>query len=168
MLSLWEFPQIFQFSSGTLLHGEPVEPLNFDDYRSILLASHLAKLVLHQFLIPIKPVYNAMIPVVQMGAVSKHGTDFATCMLTSFIESRTNNNDSIGMFIAALVKNLHDGCWLAYDDLSTIALCSKGVRQQGWARGPMFVNTIYQLSTGAVKDKLRDEGRVMSLPASSG
>ena len=31
--------------------------------------------------------------------------------------------------IAALVKNLHDGCWLAYDELSTVVHCSKGVRQ---------------------------------------
>ena len=61
--------------------------------------------------------------------------------------------------IAALVKNLHDGCWLAYDDLSTGAGCESG---------PMIINSIYQLATEAVKDKLRDEGIVMSLPASSG
>ena len=145
--------------------------------------------MLHQFLKPIKPVYDARIPVVQMGAVSKRGTDFWTRMLTSFIESRTNDNDSIGICfvdlveafdralrelvigwprsmtshpieylrkvgvgsddaiwivnwitkrrplfeqwgvhpkIEALVKNLHDGCWLAYDDLSTAVLCPRG------------------------------------------
>ena len=32
----------------------------------------------------------------------------------------------------------------------------------------MIFNSIYQLATEAVKDKLRDEGIVMSLPASSG
>ena len=81
-------------------------PLNCDDHRGILLASHLAKLVLHQFLKPIKPVYDARIPVavVQMGAVSKRGTDFGTHMLTSFIESRTNDNDSIGICFVDLVK----------------------------------------------------------------
>ena len=205
-------------------------PLNCDDYRSILLASHLAKLVLRQFLKPIKPIDDAMIPVVQKGAVSKRGTDFGTHMLTSFLESRTNDNDSIGICfvdfikasdrvlrelvmgwprsmtslpidylrkvgvgsedaiwivnwitklrllfedwwvcpkIAALVKNLHDGCWLAYDDLSTVLPCPRGVRQ-GCVSGPMIFNSIYQLATEAVKDKLRDEGIVMSLPASSG
>ena len=123
-----------------------------------------------------------------MGAVSKRGNDFVTHMLTSFVESRTNDNDSIGICfvdlvkafdrvlvrgwsrsmtshpieylrkvsagsddaiwivnwitkrrplfeewevhpkIAALVKNLPDGCWLAYDDLSTVVLCPRGVR----------------------------------------
>ena len=121
-----------------------------------------------------------------MGVVSKRGTDFGTHMLTSFIESRTNDNESIGICfvdlvkafdrvlrelvmgwprsmtshpiehlrkvgvgsdgaiwivnwitkrrplfggwevhpkIAALVKNLHDGCWLAYDDLSIVVPC---------------------------------------------
>ena len=69
--------------------------------------------------------------------------------------------------IAALVKNLHDGCWLAYDDLSTVVLCPRGARQ-GCESGPMIFNSIYQLATEAVEDKLRDEGIVMSLPASSG
>ena len=135
-------------------------------------------------------------------------------MPASFIESRTNDNDSIGICfvdrvlrelvmgwprsmtshpieylrkvgsddaiwivnwittrrplfeewevhtkIAALVKNLHDGCWLAYDDLSTVVLCPRSVRQ-GCESG----NSIYQLATEAVKDKLRDQGIVMSLP----
>ena len=127
-------------------------------------------------------------------------------MLTSFIESRTNDNDSIGICfvdllktfdrvlrelvmgwpaiwivnwitkrrplfeewevhhtIGALVKNLHDGCWLAYDDLSTVVLCPTGVRQV-FETGPKLLNCIYQLDTEAVKDKLRDEGIVMSLP----
>ena len=39
-----------------------------------------------------------------MGAVSKRGTDFGTHMLTSFIESRTNDNDSIGICFVDLVK----------------------------------------------------------------
>ena len=65
--------------------------------------------------------------------------------------------------IAALVKNLHDGCWLAYDDLSTVVLCPRCVRQ-GCESGPMIFNSIYQLATEAVKDKLRDEGIVISLP----
>ena len=69
--------------------------------------------------------------------------------------------------IAALVKNLHDGCWLAFDDLSTVVLCPRGVRQ-GCESGPKFFSSIYQLATEAVKDKLRKEGIVMSLPASSG
>ena len=69
--------------------------------------------------------------------------------------------------IAALVKNLHDGCLLAYDDLSTVVLCPRGVRQ-GCESGPMILNSIYKLATEAVKDKLREEGIVMSLPASSG
>ena len=162
-----------------------------------------------------------------MGAVCKRGTDFGTHMLTSFSESRTNDNDSIGICfvdlvkafdrvlrklvmgwprlmtshpieylrkvgvgsddatwivnwitkrrplfeewvvhtkIAALVKNLHDGCWLAYDDLSTVMLCAS-VRQ-GCESGPMIFNSIYHLATEAVKDNLRDEG--MSLPASLG
>ena len=34
--------------------------------------------------------------------------------------------------------------------------------------GPCFLNSIYQLATEAVQDKLREEGIVMSLPASSG
>ena len=177
-------------------------PLGCDDYKGILLASHLAEMVLHQFLKPIKPVYDARIPVVQMGAVSKRGTDFGTHMLTSFIETRTHDNDSIGICfvdlvkafdralrelvmgwprsmtshpieylrkagvgsddaiwivnwitkrrplfeewrihpkIAALVKNLHDGCWLAYDDVSTVVLCPRGVRQ-GCESGPMIFN----------------------------
>ena len=79
-------------------------PLNCDDYKGILLASHLAKLVLHQFLKPIKPVYDARIPVVQMGVVSKRGTYFGTHMLTRFIESRTYGNDSIGICFVDLVK----------------------------------------------------------------
>ena len=175
-------------------------PLKCDDCRSILLASHLAKLVLRQFLKPIKPVFEARIPAVQMGAVSKRGTDFGTHMLTSFIESRTCDNDSVGVCfvdfvkafdrvlrelvmewprsmtshpidylrkagvgkedtiwfvdwitkrrpppqewrihpkIAALVQKLHDECWLAYDDLSTVMLCSRGVRQ-GCESGPMI------------------------------
>ena len=37
--------------------------------------------------------------------------------------------------IAVLVKNQHDGCWLAYDDLSTVVLCPRGVRQ-GCESGP--------------------------------
>ena len=174
--------------------------------------------MLHQFLKLIKPVYDARMPVVQMGAVSKRGIDFGTHMLTSFIESRTNDNDSIGICfvdfvkafdrvlrelvmgwprsmtahpieylrkvgvgsddaiwiinwitkrrplfeewevhpkIAALVKNLHDGCWF------------RGVRQD-CESGPMIFNSIHQLATEADKDKLRDEGIVMSLPASSG
>ena len=69
--------------------------------------------------------------------------------------------------IAALVKNLHDGCWLAYDDLSTVVLCPGGVRQ-GCESGPMIFNSIYQLAREAVKDKLREEGIVMSLPSPSG
>ena len=69
--------------------------------------------------------------------------------------------------IAALVKNLHDGCWLAYNDLSTVVLHPIGVRQ-GCESGPMIFNSIYQLATEAVKDKLREEGILMSLPAPSG
>ena len=69
--------------------------------------------------------------------------------------------------IAALVKNLHDGCWLAYGDLSTVVLCPRGVRQ-GCESGPMIFNFIYQLATEAVKDKLREEGIIMSLLSPSG
>ena len=148
--------------------------------------------MLHQFLKPIKPVCDARIP----GAVIKRGTDFGAHMLTSFIESRINDNDSIGICFVDFVKafdrvlrelvmgwprsmtshpieylrkvgvgsddaiwivnwitrrrplfeecgvhskisHLHDGCWLAYDDLSTVVLCSRGVRQ-GCESGPIF------------------------------
>ena len=75
-------------------------PLKCDDHRGILQASHLAK----QFLKPIKPVYDASLPVVQMGAVSKRGADFGTHMLTSFIESRTSDNDGKGICFVDLVK----------------------------------------------------------------
>ena len=64
--------------------------------------------------------------------------------------------------IAALVKNLHDGRRLAYDDLSTVVLCPRGVRQ-GCESGPMIFNSIYQSATEAVKDKLRDKGIVDSV-----
>ena len=97
------WPKEFQGGRVTELFKKG-SPLNCDDYRGILLASHLAKLVLHQFLKPIKPIYDAMIPSVQMGAVSKRGTDFGTHMLTSFIEARTNDNDSIGVCFVDLVK----------------------------------------------------------------
>ena len=40
----------------------------------------------------------------KMGAVSKRGTDFGTHMLTSFIELRTNDNDSIGICFVDFVK----------------------------------------------------------------
>ena len=63
--------------------------------------------------------------------------------------------------------HLHHGCWLAYDDLSTAVLCPRGVRQ-GCESGPMIFNSNYQLATEAVKDKLRAEGILMSLPAPSG
>ena len=67
-------------------------PLSCDDYRGMLPASHLAKLCCISFSNRSnKPLYDARIPVVQMGAVSKRGTDFGTHMLTSFIESRTND-----------------------------------------------------------------------------
>ena len=82
-----QWPKEFQGGLVTELF-KTSSPLDCDDYRGILLASHLAKLVLDQFLKPIKPVYDAKIPVVQMGAVSKRGTDFGT--------HRTNDNDSIG------------------------------------------------------------------------
>ena len=91
-----QWPKEFQGGRVTELFKKG-SPLNCDDHRGILLARHLAKLVLHQFLKPIKPVYDARIPVVQMGAVSKRGIDFGTHMLTSFSESRTNDNDSIGI-----------------------------------------------------------------------
>ena len=96
-------PKEFQGVRGTELFKKS-GPLKCDDYRGILPANHLAKLVLHQFLKPFKPVYGARIPVVQVGAVSKRGTDFGTQMLTSFIESRTNDNDSIGICSVDLVK----------------------------------------------------------------
>ena len=90
------WPKEFQGSRVTELFKKG-SPLNCDDCRGILLASHLAKLVLHQFLKPMKPVCDARIPVVQMGAVGTH-------MLTSFSESRTNVNDSIGICFVDLVK----------------------------------------------------------------
>ena len=58
--------------------------------------------------------------------------------------------------IAALVKNLHDGCWVAYGDLSTEVLCPRGVRQ-GCEGGPIIFNSVYQLATEAVKDRLRED-----------
>ena len=79
-------------------------PLKCDDYRCIPLASHLAELVLHQFLKPIKLVYDARIPVVQMGAVSKRGTDVGSHVLTSFIESRTSGIDGTGICFVDFVK----------------------------------------------------------------
>ena len=97
------WPKEFQGGRVTELFKKGC-PLNCDDYRSILLASHLARMVLLQFLKPIKPVYHARIPVVQMGPVSKRGTDFRTHMLTNFIESRTNDNDSIGICFVDFVK----------------------------------------------------------------
>ena len=39
-----------------------------------------------------------------MGAVSSRGTDFGTHMLTSFIESRTGDNDGVGICFVDLVK----------------------------------------------------------------
>ena len=45
-------------------------------------------------------------------------------------------------------------------------LCPRGVRQ-GCESGPMILNSIYQLATEAVKDKLREEGIIMSLPSPS-
>ena len=98
-----QWPKEFQGGRVTELFKKG-SPLNCDDSRGILLTSHLAELVLHQFLKPIKQVYDAMKPVVQMGAVSKRGTDFGTHMLTNFIESRTNDNDSIGICFVDLVK----------------------------------------------------------------
>ena len=88
------WPKEFQGGRATELFKKG-SPLKCDDYRDILLANHLAELVLHQFPKPIKPVYDARMPAVQMGAVSKRGTDFGTYMLTSFIESRTSDNDGI-------------------------------------------------------------------------
>ena len=44
------------------------------------------------------------IPAVQMGAVSRRGTDSGTHMLTSFIDSRSSDNDSIGICFVDLVK----------------------------------------------------------------
>ena len=79
-------------------------PLQCDDHRNILLEGHLAKLVLREFLNPIKPVYEARLPAVQMGAVSKRDTDFGTHMLTSVIESRTGDNDEVGICFVDLVK----------------------------------------------------------------
>ena len=97
------WPKEFQAGRATELFKKS-RPLKCDDYRSTLLTNHLAELVLHQCLKPIKPVFDAKIPVVQMGAVSKRGTDFGTHMLTSFIESRTSDNDSIKICFVDLVK----------------------------------------------------------------
>ena len=69
--------------------------------------------------------------------------------------------------IAALVESLHDGCWAAHGDLSTAVLCSRGVRQ-GCESEPTIFNSSYQLATDAVKDRLREDGIFMTLPAPSG
>ena len=69
--------------------------------------------------------------------------------------------------IAALVKNLHDGCWVAYGDLSTVVLCPR-VSGKAARVDPRFFNSIYQLATEVVKDRLRDYGIFMTLPAPSG
>ena len=69
--------------------------------------------MLHQFLKQIKPVYDARITVFQMVVVSKRGTDFGTHMLTSFFESRTNDNDSIGICFVDLVKDF-DQCSVSW------------------------------------------------------
>ena len=52
------WPKEFQGGRVTELFKKG-SPQNCDDYRRILPASHLAKLVLHQFLKPIKPVFDA-------------------------------------------------------------------------------------------------------------
>ena len=97
------WPKEFQGGRVTELFKKR-SPLNCDDYRGILLASHLAKLVLRQFLKPTKPVSNARIPVVQMGAVSKSGTDFGTHMLTSLTSHEQNDDNSIGICFVDLVN----------------------------------------------------------------
>ena len=76
---------------------------------------------------------------------------------TAHIQLFMNMERCVHSKIATLVKNLHDGCWLAHDDMSTVVLCPRGVRQ-GCESGPIIFNSIYQLATEAVKDKLRDEG----------
>ena len=49
-------------------------------------------------------IKEARLPAVQMGAVSKRGTDLVTHMLTSFIESRTRDNDGVGVCFVDLVN----------------------------------------------------------------
>ena len=60
-------PKEFQGGRVTELFKKG-NPLKCDDHRGILLASHLAK----QFRKPIKPVYDASLPVVQMGDFGTH------------------------------------------------------------------------------------------------
>ena len=69
--------------------------------------------------------------------------------------------------IAVLVQNLHNGCWVACGDLSTVVLCPRGIRQ-GCESEPSICNSINQLATEAVKDRLREDGIFVTLPAPSG
>ena len=85
---------------------------------------------------------------------------------TAQIQLFMNMERCVHSKIATLVKNLHDGCLLVYDDLSTVVLCPR-VSSKAVRVGPLFSTP----STSWPRKLLRTNcvmKAFKSLPASSG